>query len=135
MAKIQGQAFLQLMAAAYLFGVSLRGPRDYRTAGKLIVAAACVKAIMAVWVRLSLPSEFPNEWGVMTELEYATSHGDSLLFACAIAVLVGPLVYRPRARQLGWTLLTLPILMRVSWPTIGGSHGCRWRSCSSSSSG
>ena len=126
MAKIQVQGFLQLMAAAYLFGVSLRGPRDYRTAGKLIVAAACLKAIMAVWVRFSFPLGFPNQWGVMTELEYATNHGDSLVFACAIAVLIGPLVYRPRARQLGWTLITLPILIaglvandrRLAWVQV-----------------
>ncbi|MCC7126224.1 MAG: hypothetical protein IT178_15355, partial [Acidobacteria bacterium] len=44
MAKIQLQGFLQMLAAAYLFSVSLRGPRDYRTAARVIVAAACVKA-------------------------------------------------------------------------------------------
>ena len=86
MAKIQVQGYLQLLAAAYLFGVSLRGPRDYRLAGKVIVAAACLKAAMAVWIRFTLPPAFPNSFGVMTEMEYATSHGDSLLFACAIIV-------------------------------------------------
>lgn len=111
MAKIQVQGFLQLMAAAYLFAVSLRGPRDYRTAGKVIVAAACAKAMMAIWIRFTLPPAFPNQWGVMTEMEYATNHGDSLLFACAIAVLAGPLIYRPRARPLRWALLTLPLLI------------------------
>jgi O-Antigen ligase len=126
MAKIQVQAYLQLLAAAYLFGVSLRGPRDYRIAGKVIVAAACIKAAMSVWVRLTLPSAFPNSDGVMTEMEYATSHGDSLLFACAVVVLVGPLLYRPRARQLRWVLLTLPLIVaglfandrRIAWVQI-----------------
>lgn len=126
MAKIQVQGFLQVIAAAYLFAVSLRGPRDYRTAGKVIVAAACLKALMAIWIRLSLPSAFPNEWGVMTEMEYATSHGDSLLFACAIAVLAGPLVYRPRARALKWALLTMPLIVagmfandrRIAWVQV-----------------
>jgi len=126
MAKIQVQGFLQLLAAAYLFAVSLRGPRDYRTAGKVIVAAACIKACMAIWVRLTLPSAFPNSDGVMTEMEYATSHGDSLLFACAIAVLLGPLLYRPRARQLRWVLLTVPLIVaglfandrRIAWVQI-----------------
>jgi hypothetical protein len=92
MAKVQVQAFLQLLAVAYLFGVSLRGPRDYRLAGKVIVAAACIKACMAVWIRLTLPAAYPNRYGGMTEMEYATSHGDSLLFACAIAVLIAPLM-------------------------------------------
>ena len=126
MAKIQVQAYLQLLAAAYLFGVSLRGPRDYRLAGKVIVAAACIKAAMAVWIRFTLPPAFPNSFGVMTEMEYATSHGDSLLFACAIIVLVGPLFYRPRARQLRWVLLTMPLIVaglfandrRIAWVQV-----------------
>jgi hypothetical protein len=127
MAKIQTQGFLQVLAAAYLFSVSLRGPRDYRIAGTLIVAAACIKATMAVWVTLTLPAEFPNQWGVMEEMEYATSHGDSLLFAAAIAVLVAPLVDRPGARQLRWAILLMPLLMlglyandrRIGWAQAG----------------
>ena len=126
MTKIQVQAYFQLLAAAYLFGVSLRGPRDYRIAGKVIVAAACIKAGMAVWIRLTLPAAFPNSYGVMAEMEYATSHGDSLLFACAIVVLVGTLLYRPRRRQLLWVLLTLPLIVaglfandrRIAWVQI-----------------
>ena len=126
MAKIQVQGYLQLLAAAYLFGVSLRGPRDYRLAGKVIVAAACIKAAMAVWLRMTLPPEYPGSGGIMTEMEYATSHGDSLLFACAIVVLVAPLIYQPRARQLRWVLLTLPLIIaglfandrRIAWVQI-----------------
>jgi hypothetical protein len=126
MAKIQVQGYLQLLAAAYLFGVSLRGPRDYRIAGKLIVAAACIKAAMAVWIRFTLPSPYLTSDGVMTEMAYATSHGDSLLFACAIIVLFVPLLYRPRARQLRWVLLTLPLIVaglfanerRIAWVQI-----------------
>ena len=126
MAKIQVQGYLQLLAAAYLFGVSLRGPRDYRIAGRLIVAAACIKAAMAIWIRFTLPSSFLTSDGVMTEMAYATSHGDSLLFACAIIVLFVPLLYRPRARQLRWVLLTLPLIVaglfandrRIAWVQI-----------------
>ena len=61
MAKIQVQGYLQLLAAAYLFGVSLRGPRDYRLAGKVIVAAACIKAAMAVWIRYTLPASVSEQ--------------------------------------------------------------------------
>ena len=126
MAKIQVQGYLQLLAAAYLFGVSLRGPRDYRIAGRLIVAAACIKAAMAVWIRFTLPSPYLTSDGVMTEMHYATSHGDSLLFACAIIVLFVPLLYPPRARQLRWVLVTLPLIVaglfandrRIAWVQI-----------------
>jgi hypothetical protein len=123
MAKIQVQAYLQLLAVAYLFSVSLRGPRDYQTAGKVIVAAACVKACMAIWVRLTLPPTYINSFGATSELEYATNHGDSLLFACAIGVLAGPLLYRPRRRHLVWALLIVPLIVaglyandrRIGW--------------------
>ena len=87
-AKVQVQAFLQLLGVAYLFGVSLRGTADYRWLGSLIVAAACVKAVMALWVRATLPAMVPNPHGGLMELEYATNHGDSIVFACALAVLV-----------------------------------------------
>jgi len=126
MAKIQVQGYLQLLAAAYLFGVSLRGPRDYWFAGKLIVAAACIKAVMALWIRFTLTPTYLGESGEVIEMEYATSHGDSLLFASAIIVLVGPLLFRPRGRQLGWVILTLPLILagvvandrRIAWVQI-----------------
>ena len=106
--------------------MSLRGPRDYRIAGRLIVAAACIKAAMAVWIRFTLPSPYLTSDGVMTEMHYATSHGDSLLFACAIIVLFVPLLYPPRARQLRWVLVTLPLIVaglfandrRIAWVQI-----------------
>jgi hypothetical protein len=100
MAKIQVQTYLQLLAVAYLFSVSLRGERDYRVLAAVIVAAACVKALMALWVRATLPPMVSDQWGIAREMEYATNHGDSLLFACAIAVLAGPLFYRPSRRQI-----------------------------------
>jgi uncharacterized membrane protein len=126
MAKIQVQGYLQLLAAAYLFSVSLRGPRDYRTAATVVVAAACVKAGMALWVRVSLPSAFPNQWGAMADLEYATNHGDSLLFAGAIAVLIGPLIYQPTSRHLRTVLLCVPLIAagliandrRIAWVEV-----------------
>lgn len=126
MAKIQVQAFLQLMAVAYLFSVSLRGARDYRWIGTLIVVAACIKAVMALWVRAVLPDGFPDQWGVMRELEYATNHGDSLLFACAVAALAGPLFHRPSRRHLTTVLLVSPLLLagliandrRIAWVQV-----------------
>lgn len=124
-AKMQVQAFLQLLAVAYLFGISLRGTRDYRWLGTLIVAAACVKALMALWVRATLPAMVPYH-GVLMELEYATNHGDSLLFACAAAVLVGPLFHDPTRRQLKIFALVAPLVIagviandrRIAWVQI-----------------
>ena len=63
MAKIQVQAYLQLLAVAYLFGISLRGERDYRLLATAIVSAACIKAVMALWVRNTLTPIFSDQWG------------------------------------------------------------------------
>ncbi|MBP7777750.1 MAG: O-antigen ligase family protein [Acidobacteria bacterium] len=127
MAKVQVQGFLQLLAVAYLFGVSLRGTRDYRWLGGVIVAAASVKAAMALWVRATLPAMVPDRWGAMRELEYATNHGDSLLFACAAAVLVGPLFHRPTRHQIVRFALLMPVVVaglvandrRIAWVQLG----------------
>lgn len=126
-AKVQVQAFLQLLAVAYLFGVSLRGTVDYRWLGRVIVAAASVKALMALWVRATMPASYPNRWGVLTEMEYATNHGDSLVFVCAVAVLLGPLFHQPTRRQLTTFFLVTPLIIaglvandrRIAWVQLG----------------
>lgn len=126
MAKVQVQGYLQVLAVAYLFGVSLRGVRDYRWLGSAIVVAAVVKTAMALWVRATLPSEFPDRDGIMRELEYATNHGDSLVFTCAAAVLLGPLFHQPTRRQVVRFCLLAPLLVagviandrRIAWVQI-----------------
>ncbi len=123
MAKIQVQAYLQLLAVAYLFGISLRGERDYRLLATAIVSAACIKAVMALWVRNTLTPIFSDQWGQFREMEYATNHGDSLLFACAIAILAAPLFYKPTARHVRGFLLLAPVIVtglvandrRIAW--------------------
>lgn len=126
-AKVQVQAYFQLLAVAYLFGVSMRGSRDYRWLGGVVVAGAVVKSLMALWVRATLPGAFPDNWGVMRELEYATNHGDSLLFTVALALLIGPLFHHPTRRQVSTFALVAPIVMagvvandrRVAWVQVG----------------
>jgi hypothetical protein len=123
MVKIQTQGFLQLLAVAYLFSVSLRGPRDYRALAKVIVAAASAKAVIALWVRHVLPEAFPDRLGVMREMERATHHGDSILFACGLAAIIAPLFYRPTPRRWAWVLLLAPLIIagmvandrRIAW--------------------
>ena len=122
-AKMQTQGYLQLLAVAYLFGVSMRGTIDYRWLGRVVVIGAAIKAVMALWVRATLPAEFPDRWGVMRELEYATNHGDSLVFVCAVAVLLGPLFHQPTRRQLWSFAIMTPLIMagliandrRIAW--------------------
>jgi len=102
MIKIQLQTFIPLLAMAYLLSVSLRGPEDYKTLGWIVVVAAMVKSLLAVWVRSTVPQFVGNP---PRELEYATNHGDSMLFACAFVILVTCFLEKPARRTMGLLLV------------------------------
>jgi hypothetical protein len=112
MCKIQLQVFLPLLAMAYLFAISLRGVRDYKTLQNLIIAAACVKAVEALWIRLTLPIAFGDGRG---EQSYATCHGDSMLFSCAFTIIAASFFERPRGWRVRWAALALLIIMGGTW--------------------
>lgn len=126
-AKVQVQVILPLLAVAYLFGTSLRGPRDFAAIGRVVVAAAMAKALMALWVTYRVPSGFFDANGRWWEREFATSHGDSLLFTCAVVILIAPFFIRATRRHLRWLLLIMPLIAagivandrRVAWAEIG----------------
>ncbi len=92
-------------ALFFVFQAAFRGRLDDVLVGKLVVAAAVVRALIAVWVRWVVAP------GTGFPLEYATVHGDSMLFALAfVAVVAFWLERRHRARA--WpALLVLPVLV------------------------
>lgn len=126
MAKVQVQVLVPILGMAFLMGSALRPERDYRTLAKVFIVAACCKAIMAVWIRHVLPESVVDSFGVWHEVEYATSHGDSLLFSCAALILVMPFFFRPTKRHLMWFAIIAPILVagliandrRLAWVEI-----------------
>jgi len=78
------------------------------TLSRLIVAAACVKAALAVYVRLKyLPTPLGSLW--------ATTHGDSILFATAFAMVAADLFERFGRATLLRALRILPILCAAMW--------------------
>jgi hypothetical protein len=101
MAKVQVQAYVLVLIFAYLCAISMRGLRDYRIIGGLIIATACIKAVIALYVAHII---------VPTTSEYATAHGDSLLFACATVLLIVRLAEVPTRRSLAVCALLLPLL-------------------------
>lgn len=105
MVKVQLQTFVPLLLMAYLLSVSLRGVRDYRVLAKMIVAAACIKAFMALWVRLTLP------WMFIRPDAFATCHGDSLLFVAAMTILAVAFIERPSRQRLYAVALIAPVLV------------------------
>jgi hypothetical protein len=101
MAKNQVQSFVLLVLLAYLLAGSLRGVDDFRILGKLIIAAAIVKSLMAVWVWYTI--EPPPSTAV--------THGDSLLFACAVMILIARFAEQPIRRNARLCLMILPVLV------------------------
>jgi hypothetical protein len=122
MCKIQLQVFIPLLLIGYLFASRL-GLAEYKRLAAVVVAAACIKALMAVWVRMTLPYEFGTAPG---QLQYATSHGDSMIFACAAAFVAALFFERPTRRHAWLALLIAPVLIagliannrRLAWVQV-----------------
>jgi O-antigen ligase len=78
----QVQRVAYLPALVFLFQTGLRGTGDALALGKVIVAAGCLKACLAIYIRATVPPPAGEP-----VLQYATSHADSMLFAvsfCAV---------------------------------------------------
>jgi len=100
MAKIQVQTYVLVLTMGYLCSTTLRGVRDYRIMGGIVIAAACVKALVAMYVAYVLAPV----------AEYATAHGDSLLFASAAVILIIRFAEQPIGRHFAVCALVLPLL-------------------------
>jgi hypothetical protein len=99
---------LQVPLFAALFLAALRGPRDHRLIGRVVVVAASVKALLALYVQRVAAPELTGG-----KLAYATNHGDSILFALAAVILLGAVVERA-----GRLRVLLPLLALV----LAGMH-------------
>jgi hypothetical protein len=120
MAKLQVQTFLLVLLVAYLSAVSLRGTRDYRLLGGLILTAACSKAIYAILIVAAVPPP-PN--APHGRLAYATTHGDSMLFATATVMLIVAFAERPVRRNAWLCAALLPLLM---WGMVANNRRLVW---------
>ena len=106
----------------YLFSVSLRGVRDYRMLGSVILAAAFSKSLIALWVKHSITIS-------MADPAYATTHGDSILFAGAAAIVIARFAEHPTRRNALLAMGMFPILVgamvannrRIAWVEIVAS--------------
>jgi hypothetical protein len=123
MAKIQVQSFVMTLLLAYLLGVGLRGIRDYKMVGRLVLAAACSKALMAIWVyKQIIPKMAANP-------EVATTHGDSMLFTTATIMLLSRFYEHPTRRNAFFCLGFVPLLAyamvannrRLAWVELAAS--------------
>jgi O-antigen ligase len=93
-----------------LFQEGLRSPKDAAGLLKVLLIAACYRALFATVVIHALKLPSADETG-STKLPYATSHADSMLFADAFVAVVVLFVERA-AKKLRWRLIALlPIFM------------------------
>ncbi len=118
----QAQRLVYLPIVFLLFSRTLRVPEDLPRLGKVVVAAAVLRALLAIYVRSYVPAPAGQP-----ELQYATSHADSMLFVDGAAVLLATLLEPSGARR--WLrffgLLTVIWLgikantRRIAWVELG----------------
>lgn len=96
---------LHPVALALLFLAAFRGPRDHLAIGRLVVLSACIRAVLAIVVQRIAIAETGGRYA------HATSHGDSVLFAVAIVLVVAGILERPSRRRLLWAVPALLLLL------------------------
>ena len=117
----QCHQLLVVPLAYFVYQSTIRGPREYRALAGVIVAAACIKACLALWVRLTVSSA--------EALPTATAHGDSVLFACAFALVAALLVEEALPRFGVAAIAVLALLAagmvannrRLAWVEVGAA--------------
>jgi hypothetical protein len=101
-----------------LFQCAMRGTKDFITVGKVFLAAAAFRSAFAIYVM-----NYADLKGM--EPAWATTHHDSMLFACSIVILVSLVLHRiPGAWKL--LLLLAPLIIfaivennrRTAWVAI-----------------
>ncbi len=91
-----------LPLAVLLVEAAFRDAEDHRLLGRAVVLAACVKACLAIWIR----------WiATHGEIPYATTHADSILFACAICFIVALCLEKQARGRRALLLFVLSLLL------------------------
>lgn len=112
----QVRSFLDVVLLYFLFQAAYRGPIDEPLVWRTVLLAAAAKAFLAIWVRVNVAPFFAR-------MEYTTSHGDSMLFVAAFAILVARLVERRERAGLLDAALFLPL---VIWGTQANARRLAW---------
>lgn len=102
--QMQRVAYLPLLVV--LSQLAFRSLGDAAALGKVIVAAACFKASLAVYIRATVAPP-PGE----PTLQYATTHADSMLFGVAFCSILALLIHRHGGKRRLWIASVLPLLL------------------------
>jgi len=101
----QLRQLLALPVVTLLFALSLRGSRDFKVLGAVLIGAALFKTGVGVWVNETVFRP------LNVRPPYVTTHGDSMLFALALVAVV--VAWNERRTRKTWALLLLvgPLLL------------------------
>jgi hypothetical protein len=100
-----------------LFQCAMRTTKDHVLVGKVFLAAASVRAALSIYVMnfAAIPGLEKPPW--------ATTHHDSMLFACAIVILVSLVLHR--ATPAAWKLLLL-LAPLIIYGTVENNRRTAW---------
>lgn len=101
--KLRNLLHMPLLAALFL--VSFRDPRDDLRLWRLVVVAACLRALMAIVVQRFAIADSGGHWA------FATSHGDSTLFAVGLFLALFDLLLRPDRSRLLRAAVVVPLIV------------------------
>jgi hypothetical protein len=89
----QAQNLFFLPVVGALFSLGLRGPKDQRALGGVVMASACFKALLGAYFlyRVARPQGL--------QPPYVTQHTDTLLFVVAIAIALTAWMEEPSSRK------------------------------------
>jgi hypothetical protein len=108
--QVQHIVYLPLMFL--VMQAILPGPACFRTLARVIVICACVKAALAVWLRMQFPLA-----------EYSTTHHDSMLFAVSVCMLLAYFFERPSFKNLA---RFAPILILLCCGMVSNDRRLVW---------
>ena len=102
--QVQRVAYLPVLVI--LFQLGFQGASDTAALGRVILWAACLKAALALYIRGTVAPP-PGD----ATLLYATTHGDSMLFAVAFCLVVVLLIHQERSKRTLVVAGVLPLLV------------------------
>jgi len=88
-----------------VFLSAFRGDRDHELVGRIVVAAALYRAVLAFVVQRLAVMETGGPY------VYATSHGDSVLFSVGLFLVLADFAVRPSRRRAIRALLLCPVIL------------------------
>jgi O-antigen ligase len=99
------RALLQPVLLGALFLAAFRERRDHLLIGRIIVASAFIRSILAFVVQRIAVAQTGGPFS------YATSHGDSALFSVAVALVLADLALRPSRARLMRAFIIVPVIL------------------------